>query len=146
MIPPLDKPHHGSKVALFLGRKLLSIQRDDDPSISYPGLWDLPGGGREHNETPFETLAREVKEEIGLILPMGAVLWEKAFLSDHSSERWHAFYVAQMVAEAEADIRLGDEGQGWTLYEVEAFLALPDRVPLFDRRLGAWLTETGGLP
>lgn len=31
------------------------------------GLWDLPGGGLEHNEEPIAGLKREVFEETGLI-------------------------------------------------------------------------------
>ena len=34
------------------------------------GLWDVPGGRMELQETPYEGLVREIKEEIGLdILP-----------------------------------------------------------------------------
>ncbi len=30
------------------------------------GVWELPGGGLDHGETPEEGLRREVKEEMGL--------------------------------------------------------------------------------
>lgn len=33
---------------------------------SYPGVWDLPGGHCEQGETAKETLARELREEIGV--------------------------------------------------------------------------------
>lgn len=40
------------------GRILLA--REDN------GLWDLIGGGLEHNENPIDGLKREIKEETGL--------------------------------------------------------------------------------
>ena len=46
------------------GRVLL-LQRKDDEKV-YPGLWELPSGKREFNETSIEALVREVKEETGL--------------------------------------------------------------------------------
>lgn len=32
------------------------------------GLWELPGGGLEYDETPHVALTREIKEEMGLIV------------------------------------------------------------------------------
>ena len=46
------------------GRILILKRSPDDKSC--PGLWDLPGGGAENNETLQETVKREVKEESGL--------------------------------------------------------------------------------
>ena len=34
----------GSKVALLCDDKVLTILRDDKPTIPYPNHWDLPGG------------------------------------------------------------------------------------------------------
>ena len=53
----------GAKLALFLGADLLVIKRDDRPDIPYPGYWDLPGGGREGDETPQACALRETYEE-----------------------------------------------------------------------------------
>ena len=53
----------GCKIALFCGDSLLTILRDDKASIPWPNMWELPGGGREGDESPFECVAREVYEE-----------------------------------------------------------------------------------
>jgi len=44
---------------------VLLLQRKADEKV-YPGLWELPSGKREFNETSVEALVREVKEETGL--------------------------------------------------------------------------------
>lgn len=41
------------------GKVLLCHRRDQD-------LWNLPGGGAEKGETPWEAVVREVEEETGL--------------------------------------------------------------------------------
>jgi 8-oxo-dGTP pyrophosphatase MutT (NUDIX family) len=41
---------------------------------SYRDTWEIPGGGLEHGEYPFQAAAREVKEETGLDLRPGRLL------------------------------------------------------------------------
>lgn len=43
-----------------------------DPT--YKSGWDLPGGMAEANEAPREAAARELREELGLTLPIGRLL------------------------------------------------------------------------
>jgi 8-oxo-dGTP diphosphatase len=45
-------------------KELLLYLRDNKPSIVYPNMWALLGGHAEKNETPINTLKREIKEEI----------------------------------------------------------------------------------
>lgn len=69
----------GSKIALVLGDSLIAIQRDDKPALAYAAMWDLPGGGREGSETAFECVAREVKEELGILVTTEDVVWERRY-------------------------------------------------------------------
>jgi 8-oxo-dGTP diphosphatase len=48
--------------------EVLLFLRDDKPNIPCPGMWDVPGGHVEDNETPEQAIVREMKEEIGLEL------------------------------------------------------------------------------
>ena len=136
--------HDGAKVALFLGDQIISILRGDFSHIPYPNLWDLPGGARDPGETPFQTVAREVKEELGLVLPQSAVHWQSAFPANYNPGKWVAFFVARLPAQAVADVVFGDEGQRWALYGLDAFIDLPNRVPSYGRRLEKWMRDTGG--
>ena len=65
----------GAKAALFCGDRLVCLLRDDRPDIPFPAMWDFPGGGREMGETPWQTLVREVAEEIGLTIHERHVRW-----------------------------------------------------------------------
>jgi 8-oxo-dGTP diphosphatase len=44
--------------------KMLLTKRDSSGDL--PGYWEFPGGKRENNETIFECLEREIKEELNV--------------------------------------------------------------------------------
>lgn len=50
--------------------EILTYLRDDKPTIECPGMWDIPGGGAECDETPEQTIVREMNEELPGI-PLG---------------------------------------------------------------------------
>ncbi len=50
--------------------RLLLIQRGHPPS---EGLWSLPGGRVEEDETDADALRREIREETGLEIQVGAL-------------------------------------------------------------------------
>ncbi|GAA4283312.1 hypothetical protein GCM10022261_08430 [Brevibacterium daeguense] len=52
---------------------LLLVRRGRPPQ---PGLWSVPGGKSEGNETLRETAARETFEETGLHVDVGEHLWQ----------------------------------------------------------------------
>lgn len=135
----------GAKAALFIGSELLVYRRDDRPGLPWAGMWDFPGGGREGDETPVQTLRREVDEEFGLDLPEAAIRWRRMFPAPHRGDAPVWFFVAALPASAAARVVFGDEGQEWRLMTPEAFLALPDAVPSFAPRLRIWAEATGGL-
>ncbi|KIC14182.1 NUDIX hydrolase [Leisingera sp. ANG-Vp] len=131
-----DEEFSGAKLALFVGRGLLVILRDDKPDIPYPGHWDLPGGGREGAESPQACALRETEEEVGLVLRPDALTWSRAYRRPRGKV-W--FFAAHLPAEAASQIRLGDEGQRWTLMAPQAYCAHPLAVPHFSDRLREYL-------
>lgn len=63
-------PCAGAVVRDETGRLLL-VRRGREPSR---GRWSLPGGRIEPGETAAEAAAREVREETGLVVEVGALL------------------------------------------------------------------------
>lgn len=138
-----DETFGGAKVCLFLGDKLAVILRDDLADLPYANHWDLPGGGREGNETPFECARRECLEELGLDIAPASVLWKRAY---RAAETTNWLFVVGAPAEASQDVVFGDEGQRWTVMDPQVFLAHPMAVPRFQDRLRDYLEECGKLP
>ncbi|MCB1330106.1 MAG: NUDIX hydrolase [Maritimibacter sp.] len=128
----------GAKIVLLIGGRLLTLLRDDIPTISYPGWWDMPGGGREGAESPEACVLRETREEFGLALDPGALAWRGAFDSPTTGGQ-SFWFAASLAAEVEREIVFGDEGQGWLLMSPEAWLAHPRAVPHFKSRVRAGL-------
>ena len=131
----------GCKIALFCGDKLLTILRDDKENIPWPNMWELPGGGREGDESPFECVAREVYEELGIHLTEDCLLWSKVYLSMLFTDKQSVFLVGQLTQNQFDSIVFGDEGQAYKLMSIEEFLNSKQAVPQLQGRLRDYLEE-----
>ena len=132
----------GCKIALFCGDKLLTILRDDKSNIPYPNTWELPGGGREGDESPFECVAREVYEELGINLTEDCLLWSKVYPSMIFEGKESVFLVGQLTQDQFDSIVFGDEGQGYKLMSTEEFLGSDKVVPQLQDRVRDYLEES----
>jgi 8-oxo-dGTP diphosphatase len=133
----------GAKAVLLCGTEVLAYLRDDRLGLPWAGLWDLPGGGREGDETPEECLLREVEEEFGLRLPPERLVWRRVWPSMMDGARQSVFFAGQVTAAEVAAIRFGDEGQYWRMMAVAEFLAHDRAIPEMQRRVGVALRELG---
>ncbi len=50
--------------------RVLVVERGEPPGV---GLWSVPGGKQEPGETLAQAVAREVREETGLVVEVGAL-------------------------------------------------------------------------
>ncbi len=73
-----DRPRKLVVAGLIIGddRRVLITQRRADQSL--PLQWEFPGGKVEAGESPVAALARELAEEIGVTVTVGAI-WDVLF-------------------------------------------------------------------
>ena len=130
----------GAKAALFCGDALLACLRDDRPGLPWPGMWDLPGGGRDGNETAETCLLRELQEEFGLRLPATRLIFRAVFPGLVDPARPAVFFAGHITRAEVAAVRFGAEGQGWALMLIDDFLNHPKAIPGLKARVRRALT------
>jgi 8-oxo-dGTP diphosphatase len=129
----------GAKLAALIDGRILTYRRDVKPGLHWPGLLDLPGGGREGDESPAACALRELHEEFGLALPESRLWWAQPFPSISVPGRTGWFLALHLGTADVADIRFGNEGRDPQLLEISAFLAATDAVPPLQQRLSRLL-------
>lgn len=116
----------GAKLAILVKQSIVTLLRDDIPTIPWPGCWDLPGGGREGNETPEACVLRELNEELGLDWTTDHLHWS---LEGNAQGRDVWFFVSEQPQFDAGDVVFGNEGQGWKLAPIDWFLNEPKTIP-----------------
>ena len=132
----------GCKIALICDGQILTILRDDKEDIPWPNMWELPGGGREGNETPFECVAREIYEELSIQLSKADVIWSRLYPSMLDVNKKSVFLVGKLTQEQFESIIFGDEGQGYKLVSFEEFLTSDRVVPQLQERVRDYVEKS----
>ncbi len=118
---PTDPPQPlcGVGVAVVEGGKVLLVQRGRSPGA---GLWAVPGGKVELGETMRQTARREVREETGLEVEIGEVIWAGDSIGPGDPPEWHFCLVDFIGRVVGGDLAASDDAAdaGWfTLDEAE---------------------------
>ncbi len=120
--------------AIFLidpaGRVLLQQRDDDLPPAGY-GRWAVPGGGREGNESPEETIRREFAEETTVELAHVTHFGDLIGLVDETAIL-HAFASNDVVPRETIEVLEGIDFQYWGPAEIDE-LPLNPRTRRFVR-------------
>lgn len=127
---------HGAKLWLTQADRMLVYLRDDRLGLPFAAHWDLPGGGREGDESPLSCALREMAEEFGLQLDPGG-LTGRPFVSHADPRMVSWLFAGPISADQIAAIRFGDEGQCWRMMPVVDYLAHPRAIPHFCRWIAA---------
>jgi len=129
----------GSKLALFFGEKLLVYLRDERDGLLYSGMWDLPGGGREGNESAEACVLRELDEEFGLKLSQPELTYKSHQMNKRGNRIY--FFAAQCDKALVNKIQFGDEGQFYKLVDAREFLEENNAIPHLQEQLKKYLSR-----
>jgi ADP-ribose pyrophosphatase YjhB (NUDIX family) len=117
------------------GRVLL-VERAKPPG---EGLWTVPGGRLERNETLAQAVAREVREETGLIVEVGAL----ACVVERMGDDFHFVildYLARTIGgtlQAASDVR---DARFVTETEMNRLPLTDGLIPLLERARATYAT------
>ena len=103
-----NKPVEVAIAILYRDGKFLLQLRDNIPGIVYPGCWGFFGGHIEPDETPEETVKRELQEEIGYTPPL---LLKFDCRSSSNSQVIHHIFHGKLTVEL-TELVLGE---GWDM-------------------------------
>lgn len=81
---------------LVRGGEVLLCHRHPE-RLSYPNVWDLPGGHVDPGETPQQTAHRELGEELGINAVVPATAWR--VIQGDGDMRLHLFVVGEWEGE-----------------------------------------------
>ena len=137
----------GIRALVLVPDERLALVRFEFPDRS---VWAAPGGGMEEGEDDAATLARELREELGLELvePLGRCVWVRTHVLpmggwDGQTERYYLvrtprFAIRPGLSPEELRAEGVGEARWWTLNELEAVadaLFAPRRLPTLLREL-----------
>ena len=120
---------------LFRGGKLLIARRSTADNLAKK--WEFPGGKVEAGETPEACLARELDEELGIEVRVGAFLGESVYHYEHGAIRLLAYRTTWETGELKPQVH--DEIKWVSLGELNQYDFAPADVPFADKLMsGEW--------
>ena len=120
-------------------QQVLLLEAQDPRGATW---WIAPGGGLEEGETFEDAARREVEEETGIVVELGACVWRRPHkyeLDGAQHEQFERFYVASSFEQRSTPSKPDSyvlRARWWSLPEIVASDA-----EFAPRRLGALLPE-----
>lgn len=94
-------PHHDIAAGvIWCDGRILIARRS--PRGLFGGLWEFPGGKREPGESLEECLAREVREELGIVIHVGEQLATVKHAYTHFRITLHVYHCRHVSGEPRA--------------------------------------------
>lgn len=132
------RPVPGVGVAVVDGGRVLLIERGRGALV---GKWAVPGGRVEWGETLEDAAIREVREETGLEIRLGPVVWAGEYIGPGEPPSWHFTLVDFVGYRIGGSLAAADDARDARWVTVgEAFeLPLADAMPALFENLAPYL-------
>ncbi|WP_407547612.1 NUDIX hydrolase [Streptomyces sp. Pv4-95] len=125
LVTPKPAPYGYGTLSLIrntAGHQLMHL-RDNNPGICWPGTWSPIGGKPEAEDTgPAATIRREVREEVGLQVPL-------EHLFTHTTDSGHLTYVFRGEWDGDPDSLVLTEGTALAFVDPRDLRGLPMSPP-----------------
>jgi mutator protein MutT len=132
MMTVSDHPLVGVGVVIVSDGAILLVQRGRDPG---KGLWAVPGGKVRRGETMREAARREAREETGLDVDVGDVIW----VGEHIDDDHHLVLVdfaASVIGGQLAAADDADDVRWVSLADTSGYSLTPTMYDLLDTLRG----------
>jgi 8-oxo-dGTP diphosphatase len=117
--PASHIPNTQSAHAILLRDDKYILQlRDNKPRIAAPGQWSLFGGLKKIDETPLETISREIQEELSIQPAEFHYLWFTDYFASFEDEVIRTWFFSSDVSSVWAEHKLL-EGQSVGIFHFE---------------------------
>lgn len=103
---------------------------------AYLGHWAVPGGRQRRGETMREAVVREVREETGLTVEVGDLLWAGDIMDDDQPPAYHYTVVDFAATPTGGRLEAGDDAAEvrWVpTGDVRSMSLTPTMIDLLDR-------------
>lgn len=133
-MPIEARPVCGVGVAVVEDGAILLVLRGRPPG---EGLWAVPGGKVELGETMVEAARREVREETGLEVEIGEVIWAGDSIGPGRPPEWHYCLVDFTASVTGGDLVAGDDAAAlrWVRFDEALLLPLTPTMPALLEKL-----------
>lgn len=121
----IDKLIEVVGAAIIKENKVLAMQRSKEMTL--PGMWELPGGKIEANESEEEALVREIKEELNIQIEILDYVNEASYPYDFGTVSLKV-YTAEIVA-GEISLEEHSDGRWLAAKELEEVNWAPVDIP-----------------
>src|SRR5688572_18685264 len=98
MTMPTQPIIHVVGAAILEDGRCLAVRRG--PTMAMAGKWEFPGGKIEPGETPAQALQREITEELGITIEVGAYLGQGR-AGDETEVRLDVYCAERIAGEVE---------------------------------------------
>ncbi len=122
-------PVVGVGVVVIEEGRMLLVERGNPPRA---GSWAIPGGKVRYGERLREAAVREIREETGLEIEVGQVVWSGETLGEGSPPEHHIVLIDYAARVVGGELEAGDDARAAAFIPLGELRSLPLTPTMYD--------------